>query len=131
WQGEEFEQRTGTTCTIHSNVGDVRFDRALSTAVFRIFQEALTNIARHAHAKHVEVRFEKNDDELRLQIKDDGTGITTEALRNPMSLGLLGMRERARRLGGTATMSGEPGKGSLVQLSLPLHPSHSKPKEKP
>jgi signal transduction histidine kinase len=122
WQGQEFEKRTGTHCLVHSELGEeVQIDRNLSTAVFRIFQEALTNITRHAHARHVDVVLKQEGECLRLDVRDDGDGIPPEALHNPTSLGLLGMRERARQLGGTATVNGAPRRGTLVSLSVPLH----------
>jgi PAS domain S-box-containing protein len=120
WQGQEFEKRTGATCAIESNVGEMQLERNLCTAVFRIFQEALTNIARHAEASHVDVRLEHREGWLHLDVHDDGKGISAEALHDPRSLGLLGMSERARRLGGTAHVIGEPGKGTTVSLAVPL-----------
>jgi signal transduction histidine kinase len=96
WQANEFQHRTGTRCTIASNLADTRLGRDLSTAVFRIFQEALTNVARHANANRVDVKLERIDDRLVLEVSDDGKGISPEAARSPASLGLLGLRERAR-----------------------------------
>jgi signal transduction histidine kinase len=120
WQAQEFERRTRTRCTIHSNLEEAPLDRELSTAVFRIFQEALTNVARHAGAARVEVRLERSGEALRLEVRDDGKGITPEEARDPRSLGLLGIRERARRLGGAATVEGIPATGTVVRLELPL-----------
>jgi len=120
WQAQEFQERTDTACVVESNLGDVRLDRDLSTAAFRIFQEALTNVARHARARRVSVRLERRGVELRLDVRDDGAGITREAVRNPTSLGLLGIRERARRLGGTVTIGPALPSGTLVSLALPL-----------
>jgi PAS domain S-box-containing protein len=120
WQAQEFQRRTGTTCVVHSNLGDHRFERDLGTAVFRIFQEALTNIVRHANATHVDVRLEREGARLRLTVRDDGSGISAEALSSPGSLGLLGITERARRLGGTVDIRGQPGAGSVVVLDVPL-----------
>ena len=80
--------------------------RPLATAIFRIFQESLTNVTRHASANHVEVRVEVGDQELTLEVCDDGSGITPEDAASPKSLGLLGMRERAHRFGGTSPSAG-------------------------
>lgn len=120
WQGQEFENRTGTTCAIHSNVGEAHFDRNLSTAVFRIFQEALTNVTRHAEAKNVDVSLERRGAWLYLVVQDDGKGITREASHRPKALGLLGMRERARRLGGSATIDAADPRGTRVSLAVPF-----------
>ena len=120
WQAGEFEKRTGTICNIRTNVEDAQLDRDRSTALFRIFQEALTNVARHACAHSVDVRLDRSEDGVRLEVHDDGPGITTEAAFSPNSLGLLGIRERARRLRGSATIRRvEPG-GTLVSVELPL-----------
>jgi PAS domain S-box-containing protein len=119
WQAQEFERRTGTPCVVSSNLGDGRLDRDLSTALFRIFQEALTNVARHAGATRVDVRLSVDEASLRLRVHDDGKGISPRAIFNSTSLGLLGMQERARRLQGTLSVSGEAGKGTLVVVDVP------------
>jgi PAS domain S-box-containing protein len=120
WQAQQFERRTGTTCVVHSTIGDLRVERDLGTAVFRIFQEALTNVARHAQASHVDVRLEQKDAHLVLSVHDDGRGISPEALASSGSLGLLGVRERARRLSGTVDIRAGEGSGSTLLLDLPL-----------
>jgi PAS domain S-box-containing protein len=122
WQAQEFERRTSQTCAVHASIGDARFARQLSTDIFRIFQEALTNVARHADAKHVEVRLERVEGCLRMEVADDGKGIPHEAVQSQGSLGLLGIRERARRLGGVVSVAGVPGKGTLVVVDVPLAP---------
>jgi PAS domain S-box-containing protein len=121
WQGQEFERRTGLTCVIDSNLTDeTALDRSLATAIFRVSQEALTNVARHGEATRVEIRLERRADWLELEVSDDGKGIAPEAASSAASLGLLGIRERARRLGGTATVSGAPSKGTTVSVRVPL-----------
>jgi signal transduction histidine kinase len=120
WQGQQFEERTGAHCVIRSNLGGEHLDREISTAVFRIFQEALTNVARHAEATHVDVRLDRDGSCLRLEVQDDGKGIPPEAVHRATSLGLLGIRERARRLGGSASILPAEGKGTLLSLTLPL-----------
>jgi PAS domain S-box-containing protein len=120
WQGQQFQQRTDTVCVVRSNVGERRLERALSTEIFRICQEALTNVARHAQASKVEVMLEHRDQLLRLEVRDDGKGISAEAVSNTASLGLLGMRERARRLSGNVRISGAPGAGTLVTVEVPF-----------
>jgi PAS domain S-box-containing protein len=121
WQGQEFERRTGLTCLVRSNLtDDAPFERSLATAIFRISQEALTNVARHGDATQVEIRLERAAGWLELEVADDGKGIPPEAITSPASIGLLGIRERARRLGGAATVSGAPSKGTVVSVRVPL-----------
>ncbi len=123
WQAQEFEQRTGVTCGVVSNLtDDFPLERNLSTALFRIFQEALTNVARHGQASSVDVRLEHAGSWIHLDVGDDGKGISPEAASDPRALGLLGIRERARRLGGTATVTGAPARGTVVAVRVPLAP---------
>ena len=119
WQAQDFSERTGIRCDLTSNLGTTKLDRETSTALFRVLQEALTNVARHANATHVEVKLELDGDALRLEVRDDGRGVTPEHAHGSHSLGLLGVRERARRLGGFAVIAGEPGKGTLVRVNVP------------
>jgi PAS domain S-box-containing protein len=121
WQAQDFEARTGIACHVHSRLGDVKLPRPLATAFFRTFQESLTNVARHAHARRVEVFLQQKGGRLTLEVSDDGRGISEEAVAGAKSLGLLGMRERARRLGGQFAISGAVGQGTMVTLSVPLH----------
>jgi len=122
WEAQRFEERSGAACVVTSNVGDRRFPRDLSTAVFRIAQEALTNVARHAGATHVTIRLDAAPDggALRFEVRDDGIGISDDAARSPSALGLLGMRERARRFGGTVTSRRVPDGGTVVTVEAPL-----------
>jgi PAS domain S-box-containing protein len=120
WQAGQFEASTGTPCAVLTNIVDLPIDRRLSTAVFRIFQEALTNVTRHAQAEHVEVRVEVHDCKLSLAIQDDGVGIKPEAAQSPRSLGLLGIRERAHRFGGSVSVCPSSPRGTLVALEVPL-----------
>jgi PAS domain S-box-containing protein len=118
WQLEEFSKRTGVRASLSSTLGDVMLERELATAVFRIFQEALTNVARHAGATAVVVRLELVRGLVQLEIEDDGVGIRDDA--DKTSLGLIGMRERARRLGGECEIRRCEPKGTLVAVSVPL-----------
>jgi PAS domain S-box-containing protein len=120
WQGEEFERRTGISCSLESNVGDLHLDTDVSTAIFRIFQEALTNIVRHADASAIEVKLEKRAQELFFEVRDDGKGITEAAARSPKALGLLGVRERARRLGGSVLIAAVAPRGTALTVTVPL-----------
>jgi signal transduction histidine kinase len=120
WQAQDFESRTGIRCTFRSQLGETTFTRDLSTAVFRISQEALTNVARHAQATQVDVTLERLEDRLRLEILDDGKGIALEAATSTASLGLLGIRERARRLEGQVEVAPLGTRGTRVTLVVPI-----------
>ena len=119
WQCQDFERRTGIRCLVDSSEEDIPLDSARATAAFRICQEALTNIVRHARAKEIRVHLEKLDRELLLEIHDDGQGILPENVTDARSLGLLGMRERAYAVGGTLRIVGLPGQGTTVTLRVP------------
>ncbi|HEY5950134.1 MAG TPA: PAS domain-containing protein [Kofleriaceae bacterium] len=121
WQASEFGSRTGIATRVDNQLAHIELDRAVATAVFRIFQEALTNIARHARAHHVDVSLRAHDGRLQLDVADDGVGLTAGGGRAG-SLGLLGMRERARRLGGDCVITSRDPHGTLVSLSVPLPP---------
>jgi PAS domain S-box-containing protein len=120
WQAQEFQKRTGIECEFISALEDLRLDEQHSTAIFRIFQESLTNVIRHAAATKVTVRLYKEADSFVLKVTDNGKGIIEEKITDPKSLGLLGMRERAMLLGGTVDFSGEPWKGTTVSVEIPL-----------
>jgi PAS domain S-box-containing protein len=119
WQVQEFQDRTRIECRLHSELGDVRLPRPVATTCFRTVQEALTNVARHAAARRAEIRISRQSGRLILEISDDGRGIDQTELRSARSLGLLGMKERARRLGGDVSVTGTPGRGTVVTLSVP------------
>jgi PAS domain S-box-containing protein len=119
WQAEEFTRRTGTPVTLKAEIGDMHLERDLATAVFRIFQEALTNVTRHAQATQVEVHLWLERGLLKLVVADDGVGVPEIAPRSS-SLGLLGMRERARRCGGECTIRRRDPHGTIVAVSVPL-----------
>jgi PAS domain S-box-containing protein len=121
WQLEEFQRRTAIQSRLACKPEEeIALDAEGRTTAFRIFQEALTNVARHANASHVEIRLEETTDHLVLCIQDDGRGITDGEINDPQSIGLLGMRERALRHGGEVEVDGQPGQGTTVVLRLPL-----------
>jgi len=120
WQVEKFIKRTGVACTFHSDVQKIETEVSNKIAVFRIIQEALTNIARHAHASRVVVRIKQFDQSIIVEVKDNGSGINGNYISGTNSLGLAGMRERAVLLGGTLMIKGKPGEGTVVKLSIPL-----------
>ena len=119
WQAREFETRTGIACRVEVGAAHSAVDATRATAAFRIFQEALTNVARHAGASSVLVRFTLSAQALELSVQDNGRGISDGALSDSRSLGLLGIRERATNLGGTVTITAASGRGTLLTLSLP------------
>jgi PAS domain S-box-containing protein len=120
WQLEEFYKRTGMPFDFDSTVADLNVPSAHAVAVFRIFQESLTNIARHANASRVSAKIEKRDAALWVEISDDGRGISPEEFNAPGKFGLLGMRERALVFGGEVEITGAPGRGTTVKIKVPL-----------
>lgn len=120
WQAHDFQKRSGIRCRFQSNVEDIDLDPGRSTALFRIFQETLTNIARHAEATAVNIKLTRKDAELILEVRDNGRGISAGELSGTGSLGLLGMRERAHSLGGEVQIEGRQGKGTTVIARIPL-----------
>ncbi len=118
WAAEEFQARTGIKCHIDLADADIAIDPERATALFRIFQETLTNVARHANATEVNVRLSEEDGYLVLEVRDNGRGIGREQL-SARSLGILGMRERALLIGGELNISGSPGQGTMVRVRIP------------
>ncbi|MGV8079313.1 MAG: PAS domain S-box protein [Syntrophales bacterium] len=119
WQASEFTKRTGIHCRVTVEPEDMQLNPDLSTAVFRIFQETLTNVWRHAEAKRVQVSLKLTGGEVRLTVKDNGKGITEEQMAKPDSFGLLGMRERVSYWGGDVNITGKKGKGTTVKVRIP------------
>jgi signal transduction histidine kinase len=120
WQCEQFGRRTGIRCESNVPEEGLKVAPALSTALFRIVQEALTNVARHAQASKVKIEIATDDSNVLLKLSDNGRGITREESEAPSSLGLLGMRERAETLGGALIINGTPRKGTVLSVSIPL-----------
>ncbi len=120
WQSQEFRSRTGIHCEYRLPRDDVTISEDKATALFRILQEALTNVARHSEAKRVSVTLKQEDSTLTLEVTDNGTGITPGQKDDPNSLGLLGMKERAVIFGGQVKIHGVSGKGTNVKVEMPL-----------
>jgi len=120
WQAAEFQERTGIRCETNLDLPETIWEQEFSTACFRIFQETLTNIIRHASATHVEVRLAQRERELILTVRDNGRGITEKEIVQPRSIGLIGMKERAAQVGGEISFLGLPGHGTTVTLRVPL-----------
>ena len=118
WQAQQFQDRTGLICQCNCAVTNLDLSGEQSTAVFRIFQEALTNILRHAQATMVNIHMNEDDGELILTISDNGRGITEDERSRSQSLGLLGMQERAHLTGGNIDITGVDGKGTVVTVRI-------------
>ena len=120
WQMEEFENLTGIKGRASFEPREIILDQDLSTTVFRIFQESLTNIARHANATEVRVRLQLKDGNMLLEVKDNGKGITKKLFSDPTSFGIMGIRERVNYFGGDVTINGIKNKGTTLIVSIPL-----------
>ena len=120
WQTNEFQERSGIVCETHLPTEEIPLDPERSTAAFRILQEALTNVARHADASKVVVDLRSEAGSLILAVRDNGKGIDENAIFAHNSLGLLGMRERALSFGGKTEVSRLPGRGTLVSMRIPI-----------
>jgi len=123
WQTHEFQTRTGIPCTLDIYLRTVVLSHAGSNAMFRIFQEILTNVARHSQATAVAITLQEQAGSLVLEVRDNGRGVTESELSNPHSLGLVGMRERALLLGGETILTGSPHGGTTVKVRIPFSPS--------
>jgi len=122
WQGQEFEKRTGIHCRLALPREPLNLDSERSIAIFRIFQESLTNVARHAQATIVEARLEMEADQLVFSVHDNGKGFDPQEAKARKSLGLVGMQERAHLLNGEVSIEGIPGSGTTLILRIPVLP---------
>jgi len=120
WQSEEFQKRTGVPCAVCVDLIDTTLSREHTTALFRVFQETLTNVIRHAQATRVDVRLQAVGDQLILEVKDNGRGITEKEKEEPKAFGLIGMRERVLAFKGKFDISGRPYQGTTVTVIIPL-----------
>jgi two-component system, NarL family, sensor histidine kinase UhpB len=122
WEAGEFSKRIGIPCDVAGTRQDIELEQDVAISVFRIFQEALTNIAKHGRASHAWVRLDANPsgDQLQLEVRDNGCGIAPADASKLNSFGIRGMIERAGLLDGKLTVSGMPGRGTTVHLSIPL-----------
>ncbi|HEY8256360.1 MAG TPA: PAS domain S-box protein [Gemmatimonadales bacterium] len=126
WQAQEFERRTGIKTTLRASQPEIAIDEVRATAVFRMLQETLTNVARHAGASRVDISLTVGSVDLSLDVRDDGRGITPAEIAASRSLGLVGLRERAIACGGMLAIHGTPGRGTHVAVRVPL-PGQSLP----
>lgn len=130
WQAEEFNRRTGIACDIDCTPADIKLPEELSVAIFRIFQETLTNIARHAHASQVEVRLGLTPREFRMRVCDDGVGMEAAGEQKLKSFGLLGVRERVRGFGGEMNLSTGCEGGACLEVVIPTAEFQTRPLKK-
>jgi signal transduction histidine kinase len=121
WQASEFASRNGVRCQVSVPPVDLHLDGDRATATFRIFQECLTNVSRHAQAKSVRVSLRQEDENILLVVEDDGIGFCEADFSGSLgSLGLLGMKERAQFCGGNVDISSSPGNGTTVNVRVPV-----------
>ena len=121
WQAQEFQHRTGIACGTTIRPRNLGLSPEQSTALFRILQEILTNVARHAQATNVDIRLEQSGEQVFLQVGDNGRGISGVEQSGPKSFGLLGMRLRAQQQGGSFDIRSTSGTGTTVTVSIPLY----------
>jgi signal transduction histidine kinase len=119
WLAEDLARRSGIACRVSTDGADPVLAEGVSTAVFRMVQECLTNVMRHARASSVHVDLQSLPGRLRLCVRDDGVGFDAQAPRAPGRFGLLGMRERALQAGGTLQIDSTPGHGTRITIDLP------------
>jgi two-component system, NarL family, sensor histidine kinase UhpB len=127
WEAMTFRSRTGIRCHVRTDKELTALDSEQQTVLFRIFQEALTNVVRHARASAVNVTLAERRDEFELRIRDNGRGVTATEVVDPRAMGLLGMRERAALVGGTFQIAGRRGKGTTIVVRVPLNRQELKP----
>lgn len=120
WQTGEFKERTGIECELIIRPEMIDLDAERSTTLFRVYQEALTNVARHAGASRIDVRCEQFPDRVELEVKDNGRGINEEKLSDSHSLGLVGIRERVLLWKGETQITGKPGQGTRLFVQIPI-----------
>ena len=122
WQVGEFQKRTGIRCSVRSGIDGVELGADISAALFRVVQEALTNVVRHAAASSVKIELSTDGRDFHLSFADDGKGTTAEQLSDMGSLGIVGMKERISRVGGEFKIQSQPGQGTRIDISLPIKP---------
>jgi signal transduction histidine kinase len=126
WEAITFRARTGLRCRVTSAPEKTSLTADQEIGVFRILQEALTNVVRHARASAVDVHLAEARGRFELRVRDNGRGVTEAEARSPKAIGLLGMRERAALIGGAFEISGRRGRGTIVTVQIPLRPRRGK-----
>jgi signal transduction histidine kinase len=119
WQASEHQKHTGIEVIVETPDPDVAIERDVALTLFRIFQETLTNVARHAKATKVAVELESTDSAYVLQVRDNGVGVSPADIAKPESHGIRGIRERAQQLGGNLSVASQPDRGTTIVVSIP------------
>ena len=118
--GQEFQKRTAVECKTAFPAEDIKVSKDESTNLFRIVQESLTNVIRHAQASRVDINLTLIDGTLELEIADNGKGISSAALEHPASFGLIGIKERVHSMGGQVDIAGKSGAGTRIRVKIPI-----------
>lgn len=121
WQADEFQKRTGIECMVNIGPENIEIDKDRCTAIFRIFQEALANVYKHARATKTTAKLTHDNNDIILEIMDNGIGIEDKQLSKLQSYGLLGMRERVYPWGGRVTVTGKKNEGTVVRIIMPAN----------
>jgi signal transduction histidine kinase len=120
WQAEEMKKMTGISCDLMLPSEEVPISEKISTNIFRIVQELFTNITRYAKATSVSLSLNRIDDNLVLNVSDNGVGISQHDISNPTSFGIIGIRERVFSMGGDIKITGSPGSGTSIRITVPI-----------
>jgi signal transduction histidine kinase len=120
WLVKNFRERYGVACDLVVEPADLQMDDPQATAVFRIMQEALANVARHAGASQVDISLRHDGGEITLQVRDDGRGFDPASARKPNSFGIVGLRERAHLVDGVIAIETAPGRGTVIDVRIPI-----------
>ncbi|MFW5916646.1 MAG: sensor histidine kinase, partial [Bacteroidota bacterium] len=120
WLSDDFENRTGIKTSLNDQIGELKIQESKKVHLFRILQEAFTNVRRHSGATALEINLEKTDKELKMQIKDNGKGIGKEEKTQTRSFGLLGIQERVYDMDGSLSIEGATGLGTFITIKVPL-----------
>jgi signal transduction histidine kinase len=120
WQAKNFERCSGIACEVHIDHEEFTIRDALATAMFRIVQESLTNIMRHAHASRAQIEILRKNNCISIRVADDGIGLPSDYARGTNAFGLIGIEERVHALGGIFSITSAPGKGMAIMLSMPI-----------
>ena len=125
WQAGEFSKRTGIACCFKATFQKDISNKNITIALFRIFQESLTNVARHAQAKNVYAKLMRESDQVILTIEDDGIGMDMQIAQSKRRLGLMGMKERSYMVNGSCTIISKPGRGTIITVVVPYNEPNS------
>jgi signal transduction histidine kinase len=123
WMAANFQKKTAVACSVESNGMNIALDDPAESVIFRVIQEALTNIEKHAHAGNATISFHHSGTRLDVMIRDDGVGMAPDSDSKPGCYGLIAMQERIFVLGGTISIENAPPHGVAISLSIPIEPT--------